>query len=115
MQGQITFRATGQKTNSGKDMYVVLGVVGIEEGEINDGFKYDLLDIAMMNGEDFTQMNNSLSPEDLLEKKIWKIKQSTYNRFQISERQFASLFCLKYLYRRKQILFIVHTVCIIVV
>jgi len=41
---------------------------------INDGFKYELLDIAVHKGEDFRELNNSTSPEDLLESKIWMIK-----------------------------------------
>jgi len=73
MKGQVLFRATGQKSKSGKDVYVVLGVVGIDNDEITDGFKYDLLDMAIHNGKDFTKMNNESSPEDLLEEKIWVV------------------------------------------
>jgi len=76
MQGQVLFRATGQKSKTGKKVFVVIGVVGIDENEIGieDGFKYDLFDMSVFNGKDFTELNNSLSPEDLLEQKIWVVK-----------------------------------------
>lgn len=75
MQGQILFRSTGQKNKSGKNVFIALGVVSIEcDDEIKDGFKYDILDIAFNNGQDFSEMSNGLSPEDLLEEEIWKVK-----------------------------------------
>ena len=74
MKGQLLFRKANAKTKSGKDVYVVLGLVTLEGEIIKDGFKYDVLDIAVYKGEDFSELNNSMSPEELLEAKIWKIK-----------------------------------------
>lgn len=74
MQGQVIFRKTRQKSKSGKNVFVVIGVISTDENEIADGFKYDLLDMAVFNGKDFTELNNAMSPEDLLEQKIWVVK-----------------------------------------
>lgn len=74
MKGQILVRYTAQKDNHGRKVAVLLGVVAIENSDgYKDGYKYDLLDIAMNNGKDFTELNESMSPEDLLEEKIWRI------------------------------------------
>lgn len=76
MKGQVLIRKTGQKDNFGRDVAVLLGVVALEEFDkefYKNGFKYNLLDIAMNNGEDITNLNDDLSPEDLLEEKIWRI------------------------------------------
>ena len=76
MKGQVLIRKTGQKDNFGRDVAVPLGVVALEEIDkefYKNGFKYNLLDIAMNNGEDITNLNDDLSPEDLLEEKIWRI------------------------------------------
>ena len=76
MKGQILVRKTGQKDNCGRDVAVLLGVVALEDIDkefYKDGFKYNLLDIAMNNGEDITELNDNLSPEDLLSEHIWKI------------------------------------------
>ncbi len=76
MKGQVLIRKTGQKDNFGRDVAVLLGVVALEEIDkefYKNGFKYNLLDIAMNNGEDITNLNDDLSPEDLLEEKIWRI------------------------------------------
>lgn len=74
MKGQVLVRYTGQKDSQGRKIAVLLGVVAIENSdEYKDGHKYDLLDIAMNNEEDFTELNESMSPEDLLEERIWRI------------------------------------------
>lgn len=76
MKGQVLIRKTGQKDNFGRDVAMLLGVVALEEIDkefYKNGFKYNLLDIAMNNGEDITNLNDDLSPEDLLEEKIWRI------------------------------------------
>lgn len=74
MKGQVLVRYTGQKDSQGRKIAVLLGVVAIENSdEYKDGHKYDLLDIAMNNEKDFTELNESMSPEDLLEEKIWRI------------------------------------------
>lgn len=73
MQGQMLFRATGQKSKSGKAVYIILGVVGIDKNEVKDGFKYDVLDIAINNAEDFTEYDME-SPEDIFEEEIWRVK-----------------------------------------
>lgn len=75
-KGQVLIRKTGQKDTFGRDVSVLLGVVAMEKGDeefYHDGFKYNLLDIALNNGEDISELNNNLSPEDLLEEKIWKV------------------------------------------
>lgn len=76
MKGQILVRKTAQKDKYGRDVAVLLGVVALEDIDkelYKDGFKYNLLDIAMNQGEDITVLNNSKAPEDLLEEKIWMI------------------------------------------
>lgn len=74
MKGQVLVRYTGQKDSQGRKIAVLLGVVAIENSdEYKDGHKYDLLDIAMNNEKDFTELNESMSPEDLLEERIWRI------------------------------------------
>ncbi|MNB84026.1 hypothetical protein D3C81_384530 [compost metagenome] len=74
MKGQLMFRKTSHTNSKGKKVIVVIGIITEEEGDnIQDGFKYDVLDILVNNGKDFTEMNNKLSPEDLLESKIWKV------------------------------------------
>ncbi len=74
MKGQILVRKTGQKDNRGRNIAVLLGVVALENIDTyKDGYKYDLLDISMWNGKDFTEMNEQMSPEDLLEENIWRI------------------------------------------
>lgn len=76
MKGQMLVRKTGQKDRFGRDVAVLLGVVALEDIDkefYRDGFKYTLLDIAMNNGEDITELNNDNSPEDLLRQHIWKI------------------------------------------
>lgn len=76
MQGQILVRKTGQKDHQGREVAVLLGVVALEEMDkkiYKDGYKYDLLDIAMWHGEDISELNEELSPEDLLQEKIWRI------------------------------------------
>ncbi len=75
-KGQVLVRKTGKKDRFGRDVFVLLGVVAMEKCDekfYSDGVKYNLLDIALNNGEDISELNNNLSPEDLLEKKIWKI------------------------------------------
>jgi len=75
MKGQLLFRGTNQVSKSGKKVFVVIGLVTLEENElINDGFKYDLLDMAVHKSKDFRELNNASSPEDLLESAIWNIK-----------------------------------------
>jgi hypothetical protein len=79
MTGQVMLRETNQKTKTGKKVFVVLGIVGLDETDIKlnkiyDGFKYDVLDISINNGEDFKELNDDSSLEDLLERKIWNIK-----------------------------------------
>lgn len=76
MKGQVLVRKTGQKDMFGRDVAVLLGVVALEDIDkefYSDGFKYNLLDIAMNNGEDISELNNESSPEDLLSEKIWRI------------------------------------------
>lgn len=76
LKGQVLVRKTGQKDWRGRDVAVLLGVVAIEDIDkefYRDGFKYNLLDVAMNNGEDISELNDRLSPEDLLEQHIWKI------------------------------------------
>lgn len=74
MKGQILVRKTNQKDSRGRDIAVLLGVVALENDDTyRDGYKYDLLDISMWNGKDFTDLNEQMSPEDLLEENIWKI------------------------------------------
>lgn len=76
MKGQVLVRKTGQKDNYGRDVAVLLGVVALEDIDkefYKDGFKYNILDIAMNNGEDITELNDNLSPEDLLSEHIWKL------------------------------------------
>lgn len=77
MNGQIIFRQTNQKSNSGKDVFVIIGVVGLDKEEqglckIKDCFKYDILDIVTNNGE-WKQEYEEKSPEDLLESRIWEV------------------------------------------
>lgn len=53
MKGQILVRKTEQKDRFGRDVAVLLGVVALEDIDkefYKDGFKYNLLDIAMNNG-----------------------------------------------------------------
>lgn len=76
MKGQILVRKTDMRDRRGRYVAVLLGVVVLDDIDkelYKDGFKYDLLDIAMNHGEDISELNNSLSPEDLLERHIWKI------------------------------------------
>lgn len=76
MKGQMLVRKTGQKDKFDRDVVVLLGVVVLEDIDkefYRDGFKYTLLDIAMNNGEDITELNDDNSPEDLLKQHIWKI------------------------------------------
>lgn len=76
MKGQILVRKTDMRDRCGRDIAVLLGVVALDDIDkdlYKDGFKYNLLDIAMNNGEDISELNDSLSPEDLLERHIWKI------------------------------------------
>lgn len=76
MKGQILVRRAGEKDRFGRDVAVLLGVVAMEKFDeefYHDGFKYNLLDIAMNEGEDISDLNNNLSPENLLEEKIWRI------------------------------------------
>lgn len=76
MKGQILVRKTAQKDWLGRDTAVLLGVVALEDIDkefYRDGFKYDLLDIAMNNGEDISELNDDMSPEELLGEHIWKI------------------------------------------
>lgn len=74
MKGQILVRRTNQKDSCGRDVAVLLGVVAFEGIDTyKDGYKYDLLDISMWNGKDFTELNEQMSPEDLLEENIWRI------------------------------------------
>lgn len=79
MTGQLLFRATGQKSKSGKDVFIVLGLIGIDKGEVLDGFKYDLIDACVFQGKDYTELNNSLSPEELLEESIWRGQGGTFH------------------------------------
>jgi len=75
MKGQLLFRETSQISKSGKKVFIVIGLVTQDEDEmINDGFKYDLLDMAVHKGKDFRELNDSMSPEDLLSESIWNIK-----------------------------------------
>ena len=74
MKGQLFFRQTNQKSNTGKDVYIAIGLVTLEDENIKDGYKYDLYSADVFNGVDYTELSDNLSPEDLLEEKIWKIK-----------------------------------------
>jgi hypothetical protein len=75
MTGQIIFRKTNQKSKSGKDVYMVIGVIGLDDSdEYEDGIKYDILDICANNPEDVSAICGDLSPEELLEEKIWRVK-----------------------------------------
>lgn len=76
LKGQILIRKTGQKDRHDRDVAVLLGLVSLEDIDeklYQNGYKYNLLDIAMNNGEDISELNNHMSPEDLLSEHIWKI------------------------------------------
>lgn len=75
MKGQVLVRKTGQKDIHDREVIILLGLVALEDidGSYKDGFKYNLLDIAMNNGEDISELNNNMSVEDLLCEHIWRI------------------------------------------
>lgn len=76
MKGQILVRKTDMQDRHGRDIAVLLGVVTLDEIDkclYKDGFKYNLLNISMNNGEDISELNAKMSPEDLLKQHIWKI------------------------------------------
>ncbi len=79
ISGQILLRKTNKISKSGKEVFIVLGLIGLDKEDIKldnlkDGYKYNVIDFIMNNGKDFSELNNNMSPEELLEEKIWVVK-----------------------------------------
>ena len=74
ISGQILLRKTNKISKSGKEVFIVLGLIGLDKEDIKldnlkDGYKYNVIDFIMNNGKDFSELNNNMSPEELLEEK----------------------------------------------
>jgi hypothetical protein len=76
MTGQLFLRDCGGRANNGKQLYLVVGVVGLDPVEtltLEGEHQYTIKNLELVDPIDRTEIARGQSPDGLVREPIWRV------------------------------------------